>query len=65
MIGKQLWFDPKQRIRIVGVVGSVKQYGLDIEGRIVVYLPAVIAPWHVARATGDPVAVGATMVRKI
>ena len=64
-IGKQLWFDPKQRIRIVGVVGSVTQYGLDIEGRIVVYLPAVTAPWHVARATGDPEVLGATMVRKI
>ena len=64
-IGKQLWFDPKQRIRIVGVVGSVKQYGLDIEGRIVVYRPTIDAPWHVARVTGDPEAVGATIVRKI
>ena len=64
-IGKHLWFDPKQRIRIVGVVGSVKQYGLDIEGRIVVYMPTIDAPWHVARVTGDPDAMGATIVRKI
>ncbi len=64
-IGKQLWFDPKERLRIVGVVGSVKQYGLDIEGRIVVYVPTPDAPWHVARVTGDPDAVGATIVRKI
>ena len=56
---------PSERLRIVGVVGSVKQYGLDIEGRIVVYLPTPDAPWHVARVTGDPEAVGATMVRKI
>ena len=47
------------------MVGSVKQYGLDIEGRIVVYMPAINAPWHVARATGDPEAAGATIVRKI
>jgi predicted permease len=64
-IGKHLWFDPKQRIRIVGVVGSVKQYGLDIEGRIVVYMPTIDAPWHVARVTGDPDVMGATIVRKI
>ena len=64
-IGKQLWFDPKQRMRIVGVVGAVKQYGLDIEGRIVVYMPTPDAPWHVARVTGDPDAAGATIVRKI
>ena len=64
-IGKHLWFDPKQRMRIVGVVGAVKQYGLDIEGRIVVYMPTIDAPWQVARVTGDPEAMGATMVRKI
>jgi putative ABC transport system permease protein len=64
-IGKQLWFDPKERLRIVGVVGAVKQYGLDIEGRIVVYMPSIDAPWQVARVTGDPEAMGATIARKI
>jgi predicted permease len=64
-VGKHLWFDPKQKIRIVGVVGSVKQYGLDIEGRIVVYRPTVNSTWHVARTSGDPAAIGAAMIRKI
>jgi predicted permease len=64
-IGKQLWFDPKQKITIVGVVGTVKQYGLDIDGRIVVYRPTPYALWQVARTSGDPAAVGASLARKI
>jgi predicted permease len=64
-IGKQVWFNPKEKITIVGVVGAVKQYGLDIEGRIVVYRPSPFAGWHVARITGDPASVGATLARKI
>ena len=64
-IGKHLWFDPARKMRIVGVVGVVKQYGLNIEGRIVVYRPTVNAQWHVARTSGDPAAVARDMVRKI
>lgn len=64
-IGKQLWNDPKQKFTIVGVVGTVKQYGLDVDGRIVVYRPTVFNGWHVARTTGDPATVGAALARKI
>ena len=49
---------------IVGVVGTVKQYGLDIDGRIVVIAESN-SGWHVARTSGDPAAVGAALVRKI
>ena len=64
-IGKHLWFDPARKMSIVGVVGTVKQYSLDIDGRIVVYRPSPNAGWHVARTSGDPVAVGVALARKI
>ena len=40
-IGKHLWNDPKRQMTIVGVVGTVKQYGLDVDGRIVFYRPSL------------------------
>jgi len=38
-IGKHLWFDPKKPMTIVGVVGLVKQYGLETDGKIAIYFP--------------------------
>ena len=57
--------DPKTQMTIIGVVGMVKQYGLDIDGRIVFYRPSVNGTWHVARTSGDPTAVARDMIRKI
>jgi predicted permease len=65
-LGKHLWNDPNApKISIVGVVGTVKQYGLDIDGRIAMYRPTPNAGWHVARTTGDPAVVGAALVKRI
>jgi predicted permease len=56
-IGKHLWFDPKKPITIAGVVGVVKQYGLDNEGKIAVYFPHQQQPGNgmflVARTSSD------------
>jgi predicted permease len=38
-IGKRVWFDPKIPITIVGVVGVVKQYGLETDSRMAAYYP--------------------------
>ena len=65
-IGKHVWNDPKRMMTIVGVVGTVKQYGLDIDGRIVVYRPSAgMLSYQVARTASDPAAVAAAMVREI
>jgi predicted permease len=65
-IGKKVWNDPKQPMTIVGVVGTVKQYGLDIDGRIVVYRPAAgLLPYQVARTSSEPTAAAAAIIRAI
>jgi predicted permease len=43
-VGKHLWFDPKKPITIVGVVGGVKQYGLETDGKIATYFPQLQQP---------------------
>jgi putative ABC transport system permease protein len=67
VIGKTVWFDPKRRMTIVGVVGMVKQNGLDIDGRIVVYMPmGNVGGYQVARtASSEPAAVAAAVARAI
>jgi predicted permease len=65
-IGKHVWGDPKRPATIVGVVGTVKQYGLDIEGRIVVYRPSPgLLSYQVARTSTEPAAAAAAIVRAI
>jgi predicted permease len=68
-VGKHLWFDPKKPITIAGVVGVVKQYGLDNEGKIAVYFPhkqiAASAMFLVARTSSDPAAFAGAVTREI
>ena len=65
-LGKQIWTDPKQKRTIVGVVGVVKQYGLDIDGRIVMYQPNIsLVRYQVARTSGDPASIANAIARAI
>ena len=69
-VGKHVWFDhPDKPITIVGVVGTVKHYGLDTEGKIAVYFPhqqdAGSGMFLVARTSSDPAVFSAAIVREI
>jgi len=68
-VGKHLWFDPKKPIAIAGVVGVVKQYGLDSEGKIAVYFPeqqnADNGLYLVAHTSSDPAVVAGAIMRQV
>jgi putative ABC transport system permease protein len=68
-IGKQVWFDPKKPITIAGVVGIVKEYGLDRGSKIAIYFPQRQAPGNdmylVARTSSDPAAFAGVMAREV
>jgi predicted permease len=68
-IGKHLWFDPKKPIIIVGVVGVVKQYGLETDGKIATYFPMQQnvdrGTFLVARTTSDEAGLSSAMIREI
>jgi len=69
-IGKHLWFDPKKpHFTIAGVVGVVKQYGLDTDEKIATYFPQNQNPsnglYLVARTSSDPASLSGAIVREI
>lgn len=68
-VGKHLWFDPQKPITIVGVVGAVKQYGLEIDGKIATYFPLQQGPdrgmFLVARATSHESTLATAIVSEI
>jgi predicted permease len=68
-IGKHLWFDPKKPITIVGVAGVVKQYGLETDGKIALYLPLQQDPdrgmFLVVRSSSEDAGLSAAIVREI
>jgi predicted permease len=69
-IGKRVRSSPKNPwFTVVGVVGTVKQYGLDIDGRMVVYYPEQQSAdgglYLVARTSNDPASAASAIVREI
>jgi predicted permease len=68
-VGKHLWFEVKKPIAIVGVVGAVKQYGLETEGKIAMYLArehrAPNGMYLVARASSDTAGLPAAIASEI
>jgi predicted permease len=68
-VGKHVWFDPKKPITIVGVVGVVKQYGLDTDGKIATYFPMQQGPdggtFLVARSSSDDPGLSNAITREI
>jgi putative ABC transport system permease protein len=63
-LGKHLG-GPKNRMEIVGVVGVVKEYGLDVDPRIAFYRPGNGGEYFVARTSLDPSAVAQGAVRAL
>jgi predicted permease len=68
-VGKHVWFDPKKPITIVGVVGTVKQYGLETDGKIATYFPQQQDPstgmFLVARTSSDAAGLSSAIVNEI
>jgi predicted permease len=68
-VGKHLWFDPKKPITIVGVVGTVKQYGLEADGKIATYFPQQQDPstgmFLVARTSSDAAGLSSAIIHEI
>jgi putative ABC transport system permease protein len=68
-IGKHLWFDPKKPITIVGVVGGVKQYGLETDDKIATYFSQQQNPnsgmFLVVRGSSDATPLAAAITREV
>ena len=68
-IGKHLWSDPKKPMTIVGVVGAVKQYGLETDGKIATYFPLQQQPdngaFLVARSSSDDAGLAPAIISEI
>jgi predicted permease len=68
-VGKHLWFDVKKPSTIVGVVGAVKQYGLETDGKIATYFTreqgSPNGMYLVARTTSDMAGLPAAIAGEI
>jgi predicted permease len=68
-VGKHVWQDPKKPMTIAGVVGVVKQYGLDNEGKMAMYFPhqqhASNGMYLVVNTSSDPAGLAGAIIREI
>ena len=68
-VGRHVWFDPKKPMTIAGVVGVVKQYGLDADSKIVTYFPQSQQPsngmYLVARTSVEPESLTGAIVHEV
>jgi predicted permease len=68
-IGKHLWFDPKKPFTIVGVVGVVKQDGLETDGKIATYFSHEQHPSNgmflAARTSSDAAPLSAAIIGEV
>jgi predicted permease len=68
-VGKHLWFNLKKPYTIVGVVGVVKQYGLDADSKIATYFPQQQSSdddmFLAVRTSTDPAAISSAVVGEI
>lgn len=68
-IGKHVWFDPQKPITIVGVVGVVKQYGLEMDDKMTVYFPQNQSSdprmFLAVRTASDPARLSSAVVNEI
>jgi len=69
-VGKRLRFgDTRPWVTIVGVVGDIRQTGLDVPSRPEMYLPAAQAPfptdWLAVRTAGDPASLAGAVRREL
>jgi ABC-type antimicrobial peptide transport system permease subunit len=65
-VGKHIWFDPKDKFEIVGVVNVVKQYGLAADTKMVTYLPAPgFGGYLVVRTRSAPEGAASAIVRAV
>jgi predicted permease len=65
-VGKHVWFDPKEKFTIIGVVRIVKQYGLAADTKMVTYFPAAgFGGYLVVRTKNAPENMAAAVVSTI
>jgi predicted permease len=65
-VGKHIWFDPKDKYEIVGVVNVVKQYGLAVDTKMVAYFPAPgFGGYLVVRTRSAPESVASAIVTAV